>query len=98
MARLAIALLGGFDVALDQRPVAGWETSRARALLAYLAVERHRPHRREVLAGLLWPEAPEVAARTYLRQALANVRLALRDAWADPPFLLVCREHLQLNS
>jgi hypothetical protein len=33
-----------------------FKSNKVRALLAYLAVEMDRPHRREVLAGLLWPQ------------------------------------------
>ena len=74
MARLSIRLLGPFEVALDGEPVTGFVSDKVRALLAYLAVEADRPHRRETLAGLLWPDVPEQSARTSLRTALANVR------------------------
>lgn len=51
--------------------------AKDRALLAYLAIERGRCHRREVLAGLLWPDYPDHAARASLRQALHHLRVAL---------------------
>ena len=53
MKRLQIHLLGAFQAALDARPVSGFESNKVRALLAYLAVEAHRPHSRgaNVLAG-----------------------------------------------
>ena len=44
------------------------------------------PHRREVLAGLLWPEFPERAARSSLRNALANLRQSLVIEHSPPPF------------
>ena len=43
-------------------PVTAFASNKVRALLAYLAVEADRPHRREALAGLLWPEQPEAKA------------------------------------
>lgn len=77
MTKLVVHLLGGYRVEVDGKPVHNFGTDKARALLAYLVVEAARPHRREALAGLLWPEQPEVAARTNLRQAMARLRRAL---------------------
>ena len=45
MARLSIHLLGPFRVILDGQPVAGFESDKVRALLAYLAVESGQRHR-----------------------------------------------------
>lgn len=75
---LALTLLGTFNVTLDGQPVR-FATARARALLAYLAVEADRPHRREALAALLWPHHPEAASRQNLSQELARLRRAIRD-------------------
>jgi DNA-binding SARP family transcriptional activator len=79
MARLAIRLLGPFQVTPDREPVTGFASDKVRALLAYLAVTAGRPHRRETLAGLLWPEYPERSARAALRNALANLRRMIGD-------------------
>jgi DNA-binding SARP family transcriptional activator len=68
-----------------------------RALLAYLAVESASPHRRESLAGLLWRDFPEQSARVNLRDALANLRHAIGDPTAVPPFLHVSRQAIQFN-
>ena len=68
-----------------------------RALLAYLAVEAEQPHRRESLAALLWPDMVEAAARGNLRHALANLRRAIHDYDADPPFLHITRQTIQFN-
>ncbi|UCG25815.1 MAG: tetratricopeptide repeat protein [Chloroflexota bacterium] len=97
MARLAVALLGPFQVTLDGEPATGFVSDKARALLAYLLVEVDRPHRRESLAGLLWPEYPESSARTSLRRALANVRQVIGDRQANPPFLLISRQTIQVD-
>ena len=97
MARLEIFLLGSFHITLDSEPLTNFESDKARALLAYLAVEADRPHRREALAGLLWPDTPEQTARTNLRSALANLRQVLLDHQARPPYLLVTRQTIQLN-
>ena len=58
MARLSLALLGPLQITLDGQPVSGFEYNKARALLAYLAVEADRPHHRDALVGLLWPDCP----------------------------------------
>ncbi|MGD9029325.1 MAG: BTAD domain-containing putative transcriptional regulator [Anaerolineae bacterium] len=97
MARLSIRLLGPFQVTLDREPVSGFISDKARALLAYLAIETGRPHRRESLAGLLWPDVPESTARTSLRTALANVRHLIGDPEAASPFLPVTRQTIQSN-
>ena len=97
MAQLVIKLLGGFNVTLDGGPVTGFDSNKVRALLAYLAVESDRAHRRESLATLLWPGFPERSARTNLRNALSNLRTAIGDREAKPPFLLTTRETVQLN-
>ncbi|MCL7454095.1 MAG: hypothetical protein M8467_13710 [Anaerolineae bacterium] len=109
MAALSIRLFGPFEVELDGEPVTRFVTDKARALLAYLAVEADRPHRREALAGLLWPEVPEPAARGSLRTALNNVRQVVGDRArpsdhapssereADLPVLDVSWQEIQFN-
>jgi WD40 repeat protein/DNA-binding SARP family transcriptional activator len=97
MPYLSIRTLGPFQVLLDGEPVTGFDSDKVRALLAYLAVEADRPHRREKLAGLLWPDYPERSARTSLRSALANLRKVIRDQDAEPNFLLVDRQTIQFN-
>jgi len=95
---LSLSLLGPFQITLDEEPVTGFESDKVRALLAYLAVEADRAHRRDSLAGLLWPDWPDRAARTNLRNALANLRTAIGDRYATPPFLLITRETIQFNA
>ncbi len=97
MARLKLSLLGAFEASLDGKPLSGIKTDKGRALLIYLAVERGRAHRRQALAGLLWPDYPESAARENLRHALSNLRQVLGEEQNKVPFLLVEGETLQLN-
>ena len=98
MVKLTISLQGSFQVTLDGEPVTGFTTDKTRALLAYLAVEAGRPHRRDALAGLLWPDRPQRKARQNLRQALSHLRQALGDRDQATPFLLVNREAVQFNA
>jgi len=97
MRRLSLALLGPIQITLGGQPVRGFTYNKARALLVYLAVEAGRPHHRDVLAALLWPELTDEAARHNLRQALTNLRTAIGDVNAIPPFLLITRDTIQLN-
>jgi predicted ATPase/DNA-binding SARP family transcriptional activator len=98
MARLSLSFLGPFQVTLDGQPVTSFKSNKVRALLAYLAVEADRSHRREVLAGLLWPDRPDRDALSNLRNALSNLRRVIGDRSADPPFLLITRGSLQFNA
>ena len=97
MTHLSIGVLGSLQVSIADTPITTLESARVRALLAYLAVESDRPHRRESLVGLLWPDYPEDAARHNLRQALFNLRSILGDHTANPPYLLISRDAIQFN-
>jgi predicted ATPase/DNA-binding SARP family transcriptional activator len=97
MSRLRLSLLGPFQISLDDQPVTAITSSKIQALLAYLAVEADRPHRRETLAELLWPDRPAGNALQNLRQALSRARRALRPAAGTAPFLLVTRDTAQRN-
>ena len=95
---LSIWLFGPPQVRLDQEVVSNLRSDKALALLAYLAVESDRAHRREKLAGMLWPDYPESSARASLRRALTDVRQAIGHHRATPPYLLTTRETLQFNT
>ena len=99
MAHLRLSLLGGFQADLDGQPVTEFGTDKARALLAYLAVEAGRPHRRAELATLLWPESPAPKAAHNLSQTLLRLRRALREEQPGlgQPFLLSSRQDIQFN-
>lgn len=95
MRTLRIALLGPISISWDDGGAPVPLTGKPLALLAYLAVESDRPHRRDALAGLLWPDQPEEHARHSLRQALVTVRSALDDP-AGGGCLAVSRQALGL--
>jgi len=100
MAQLSLSLFGPFQVDLQGEPVTSFATDKTRALLCYLAVESDCAHRREVLAGLLWPDQPEGKARKNLRQTLLFLRQAIEIGdEGDPPtyFLHVTRGTIQFN-
>ena len=100
MARLTLYLLGSLELELDGRPVTRSAKGKARALLAYLALEAGRAQSRAPLAALLWPDWPERSARANLRNTLSNLRKALGDANAPADqalTLLITHETIQFN-
>ena len=97
MPHLTLSLFGSPLISLDGHPVSGFASKKALALLAYLAVDADRAHTREELAGLLWPDYAESSARANLRSVLANVRRAIGDREASPPFLTITRQGVQFN-
>ena len=70
---LKIHLLGQFKLQANNLAIE-LPSRSAQSLLAYLALNAGVTQRREKLAGLLWPEATETNARSYLRQALWRIR------------------------
>lgn len=95
--RLSLRLLGGFEVLRDGQPVSDRCHGKMRALLAYLAVETARPHTRQALGALLWPEQDENHARQSLRQALTSLRSMLGDRDGPTSVFRVNREIVSLN-
>jgi predicted ATPase len=75
---LRLSFLGPFQAILDGEPLTDFKTSKARALLAYLAVTQ-KTHSRHALAGLLWSDDSEGKAKNSLRVALANLTRLLPD-------------------
>src|ERR1700740_2669746 len=73
---LEVRLLGNFDVKSEQKPI-DIASRPAQSLFAYLILGAGAAHRREKLAGLLWPDSLEETARDNLRHALWRMRKAL---------------------
>lgn len=97
MRALSLSLLGPFQLIADGLPPPRFDSAKVRALLAFLAIESARPHSREALAGLLWPERPERAARHSLSQAISNLRQILGDHRGGPPCIEGGRDALRFN-
>ena len=68
MTGLSLSLLGPFQAEIAGQPITRFDSDKVLALLAYLVVEAACPHRRQALAGLLWPSSPERSARQSLSQ------------------------------
>jgi DNA-binding SARP family transcriptional activator len=89
---LRLQFLGGFAVERAGKPVTAFESDKCRLLLAYLAVESDRPHRRERLAGIFWPDKPENNAHHNLSQALWSLNKSLQDSPHASPIEATTKE------
>lgn len=88
---LTIQLLGGATIRLDDTAVTGFASRKAEALFIYLACNP-RPHPRETLAALLWPENDQSRALANLSVALTSLRKQL------DPYLLAERHTIAFNA
>lgn len=100
MPPLTLSVLGQFQATVDQQPISRFATDKIRALLVYLAVEADRPHRRDALATLLWPDYPSRDALRNLRQSLYRLRQTLDKAAPEisQNLLTVDRQSVILHS
>ena len=94
---LEIRLLGQFELQHANHPVP-LPSRPAQSLLAYLALTAGTAHRRERLAGMLWPDADEDNARSYLRHALWRIRRAIESDRPPSPYLLTDELAVSFNA
>lgn len=102
MPHLSLSFLGGFEVRLDGQTITAFGADKARALLAFLAVEAYRPHRRAELMALFWADLPEKKAAHNLSQTMLRLRHALGERGAPTsdslqPFFLLTNLDIQFN-
>jgi DNA-binding SARP family transcriptional activator len=76
---LEVRLLGQFDVRRDGERV-DIPSRPSQSLLAYLLLRANVPQRREMLAGIFWPDATETSARNNLRHSLWRIRKAIGES------------------
>lgn len=96
-----IELLGGISaVVQDQgegRILQRFRTRKTATLLAYLAFYGDRPHPREKLIELFWPDAPLHTARASLNTALHALRHDLESPGHGGSLLAADRQTVQLR-
>lgn len=90
MAQVALYMFGPPRFEIDNQP-ATIDTRKALALFVYLAVTR-RPHTRDALSGLLWPDYDQAHARATLRRTLSPLHRLLGEG-----YLSIEREMLALQ-
>ncbi len=94
-----IEMLGGLRAVVGGRAIERFQTLKTGALLAFLALHPERPHRREMLANLLWPEADPTSTRNRLNQAVSSLRRQLHPPdRAVGPLLLSDHHCLAVNA
>ena len=97
MKRVGLYLLGYFELRLGDARIETFRYNKAGALLAYLAVEAGRPHLRESLAEMFWPDRSQGVARTNLRQALLCIRRAFQETEFSTQLLEITPDAIQFN-
>ena len=77
---LEIRLFGKFELRKNGE-ILDLPSRKSQALLSYLLLNPNVQHRRERIAGLLWPDSEESKARSQLRYALWQIRNAIGDQY-----------------
>ena len=90
MRHLDLCLFGSPTLTLDGQIIIV-DRCKAVALLAYLALEP-RPHRRDALATLFWPELSQAQARSGLRRVLNTLKNTIGLDWFQ-----ITRETVQIE-
>lgn len=88
-----IKLLGAPRVVGFGRTITRFESRRALALLAYLALHPGGPHPRELLVDRIWPDATPEAGRNRLKQALSTLRRQLEPLGTVPGSVIEADRH-----
>jgi DNA-binding SARP family transcriptional activator len=78
-----LSLLGEFTLSIDGVTIKRPSTKKARALVAFLALNRRADVARDRLVELLWPGAEVERGRDNLKAALWSIRRSLREAGID---------------
>lgn len=95
--KLSLRLIGAFQLVLepDHRPV-NVKNKKARALLAYLAMQPDLLAPRTKLANMFWPDCTDANARHSLRQCLVSLRKELHAV--SPDLVQVSGETIALDA
>src|SRR5262249_26961590 len=96
--RWRIELLGRLRATQGDRVITRFRARRTGALLAYLAYHLERPHPREVLIELFWPEVEPSPGRNNLSRELSSLRRQLEPPSVPAGAVVVAdRDSVQLN-
>ena len=92
-----ITLLGKISATREGKTLSRFESSRAIALLARLALFPNRTHPREELVELLWPEVEPEIGRRRLRHILGTLRQPLELGLPPGSVLIADRLSIRIN-
>lgn len=73
-ARLAVCMLGSFELNVDGQPVREWHGRRALSIIQFLVLNRRRAVSRDVLIDAIWPEIHVDRGRRRLHQGIYDLR------------------------
>ncbi|MEZ4635778.1 MAG: BTAD domain-containing putative transcriptional regulator [Caldilineaceae bacterium] len=94
---LELLFFGAFQVLRQGNPITSCRSVNVQGLMAYLALESDRPHSREHLSALFWPNEPDNIAKQNLRQILYLLKQSLGEDPGAQPYLLTARATVQFN-
>ncbi len=83
-AELEVRLFGSLEVWLCGDRLMPFATRKAESVFAYLVVHAPRAVPRDQIAGLFWPEAPDLRARKNLRTELWRIRARIEPRGVAP--------------
>ena len=98
MPHLTLTCFNNLQIALDGRPVSAFYSTKAQALLVYLAVEQGMPHTRSALSGLLWPDYTDKRARRNLSQTLTALRKDINDRPDEHSFFDIATQSIAFKT
>ncbi len=87
---LEISTFGGLSIECDGKLLTELTTSRAGALLIYLACTR-QPHALNALAGLLWEQEPRELDMSNMRGVLSSLQRHVGE------YVTITRDTVELN-
>lgn len=85
---LFVRLFGTLSIEDQTLNTVSFRRNNTGLLLAYLALHPQQSHSREMIADMLWEEGEADTLRNRLRQALSQLRRALREQNIDDTLLL----------
>ena len=87
--RMTVFMLRSFHVQVDDVPIDGWVSHKAKAVLKLLLLDRSRPVLKDELIERLWPETEPEAGKNNLNVAVHHLRRTLARGNPDFPFVVV---------
>jgi predicted ATPase/DNA-binding SARP family transcriptional activator/class 3 adenylate cyclase len=84
-----IELLGGLRATRGDQVIQRFRSQKVGALLAYMAYYGHRPHPRDLLIELLWPDCEPEVGRNRLSVTLSSLRRQLEPPGISPGAVIV---------
>lgn len=98
MSPIRVYLFGRFTIEYAGQIQIELEGQKARELFCYLLLHRDRPHLREKLTCLLWPDSDSSQAKQYLRRTLWQLHSALEEGPGHAEQLIALEgDWVQLN-